>query len=104
MFGFTEYYLHQIMEAQIRRLVEKGKWMTQEEVERMHLVSYRNGSFIVRHRDKRGPGWRWFVSWNGAINGKRVRVAKEAGRAVTAFETVRREVERLHLVVGKVNE
>ena len=101
MLGFTEYYLHQIAEAQIRRLVEKGKWMTQDEVERMHQVSYRHGTFMVRHRDKRGRGWRWFVAWDGQIGGKPVRVTKEAGRAVTAFETVRREVERLHLVMGE---
>ena len=97
MLGFTEYYLHQIMEAQVRRLVEKGQWMTQDEVERMHQVSYRHGTFMVRHRDKRGAGWRWFVAWDGQIGGKRVRVTKEAGKAVTAFEAVRREVERLYL-------
>lgn len=93
---FTELYLQRISEALIDRAMERGKWMTQAEVERMHQVSYRGGMFMVRHRDKRGTGWRWFVSWEGQIGGLKARVTKEMAKAVSAFEAVRREVDRLH--------
>lgn len=93
---FTEFYLGKISEALIDKAMAKGKWMTQAEVERMHQVTYRGGMFMVRHRDKRGAGWRWFVAWDGQIGGTRVRVTKELARADAAFEAVRREVDRLH--------
>lgn len=94
---FTEFYLDRIAEALIDRAMEKGKWMTQVEVERMHLVEYRKGYFMVRRLGRPHGKHIWRVSWdNRATDEKRQYVAHEASKAVTAFERVRREVDRLH--------
>jgi len=95
---FTDFYLDRIAEALIDRAMEKGKWMTQAEVERMHQVTYRGGMFMVRHRDpkKIGGPWRWLVSWEGQIGSQKVYIREVAGRAVTAFERVRRDIDKRH--------
>jgi len=90
---FTEFYLDRITDALIDRAMEKGKWMTQAEVERMHQMPYRGGVFMVRRRIGHKTA-EWRVSWDSRCDGKGFYTFSEAGKAVTAFERVRREVDR----------
>lgn len=93
---FTDFYLDRICEALIDKAMSEDRWMTQEEVERMHLVEYRSGYFSVRRRRDIGRGREWRVSWDNRASGdRRVYVANEGGRAVTAFERTRREVDKI---------
>lgn len=94
MMTFTELYLRRISESLIDHAMAKGKWMTQAEVERMHLSSYRNGTFWVRRTPQPHDRHGWRVSWSGGVNGVMLRFANDAGKAVTAFERTRREVDR----------
>lgn len=93
---FTQIYLDRISEALIDKAMREGKWMTQEEVERMHLSPYRDGVFMVRRTEKPHGKHGWRVFWRGSVGGLYQRVEHSAGKAVTAFERVRRGVDHLY--------
>lgn len=90
---FTELYLQRISEALIDRAMERGKWMTQAEVERHHMVPYRDGILFVRRHEQVHGATTWQVSWDGVI-GHRQHVSESGKRAVAVFERLRREVDK----------
>lgn len=93
---FTELYLQRISEALIDRAMKKGKWMTQAEVERHHMVPYRDGVLFVRRHEEAHGKTTWQVSWKGTI-GHEQYVSENGKRAVAVFERLRREVDQRYL-------